>query len=622
MAQKFVGVDLGSHTVKLVVVSSGLRGVQVVDVVEVPVVGDDRHSDDLEASIQTALELLRKRGLTHELVGVALPGGLASYRVLRFPFSDPRRIAQAVPFEAEGQFPTPLDQLDYDHVVVPGTEVGGAALIAAVPHDRVVHVASYFKSAGIDLKVITVAGLACAQAIDVQPLETTSSDSSRPVKPVALIVLVGHKSTDFVAVGKNGPVAARSLRHGGRNVTLALQMAYRFDERTAQQAKHSDGFLSHGGLDMSPEQQRSADIVAHAVEPLVREIQQTKLWLKAATGYEIVQLRLGGGGANLHGFAAYLAEQTSLPVELTSPRESGSLRGVTGRDWTSTSIALGTAVATARRPLVQLQEVVTRRSDGAWLQERVSTLSAVGLGVLAFGALDTIAQVKALEVERAVYLAELEETSTKVLGSALTTPQDVQARLAEVEGQDMASQLPNKGALDVLAMVTTATKPQDPPTTPGAGSAIPMPNAVPNPEGGEELTGEEGGAGSASGPLQPFSASGPLLPAAGGEGVAPVALPPVTDPARGIFRDDDVVFSSIDIREHKVELKVTATRSSAQDRLALKLQALGCLTNIQKGKIRDQNDRKTFEMSMDNTCYTSTGTIASTLPSEDEGGGG
>ena len=37
-------------------------------------------------------------------------------------------------------------------------------------------------------------------------------------------------------------------------------------------------------------------------------------------------------------------------------------------------------------------------------------------------------------------------------------------------------------------------------------------------------------------------------------------------------------------------------------RLAMKLAALGCISNVSKGKVRGE-ERKTFQMEMDNKCY-------------------
>jgi hypothetical protein len=368
------------------------------------------------------------------------------------------------------------------------------------------------------------------------------------------------------------------------------------DKGAAEAAKHTDGFLPHHGLtEMTPEQMEAGKIVAEAVERLIREVEHTRLWLRSEYDYEVTQIRLAGGGARLSGLADYVAEQVGLPVA-PIVLHGAPVRDVAGRDWTTTCAALGTAVATARRPLIQLYDLTVGDGDASWLQERMSTLAGIGVAIMAFGALDTIAQVKALEAEQLARDAELASVTETVFGEPITAVDEIESRLAAVDGEDLASLVPQRGALDVLAMIGTAATPHD--------AQAQTPAAEPG-ENGEGETGEEAAPpdSTAAVPAQPAFQTGAAAgqPLDGSE-AGTMGLPPITDPTK-IFRDDDVVFSMVDIRERKVEMKVSATRSSAQDRLALRLGELGCLRDIQKGKVRDQNERKVFEVHMDNTCY-------------------
>lgn len=600
MAQKYVGVDLGTETVKVVVTAAGLRGVNVLDVIEEPVFHDETNGGPMDAAVSTALDVLRSRGLMDEAVGVAVPGGLASYRLLTFPFSDARRIGQAVPFEAEGQFPAALEQLQYDHVEASSPVGGGRALVVAAARQAIEQIASAFKSAGVDLKLVTTTGIAIAQVARGPIPRLTGDGAESPVHPLQLVVDIGARTTEIVAVGEKGPVAVRSLRRGGSDVTAAIAKAFEMDMGAAETAKHRDGFLPHHGLtEMTSEQMEAGKIVATAVERLIREIEHTRIWLRSEYDYEVTQIRLAGAGARLSGLADYVAEQIDLPVA-PIVLHGAAVRDAAGRDWTTTCAALGAAVATARRPLIQLYDVTVGEGDASWLQERLSTLAGIGVAIMAFGALDTIAQVKALEAEQEARTAELASATEAVFGKPITSVDEIEARFAAVEGQDLASLVPHRGALDVLAMIGTAAAPHD-------AQAQPQPT-----DAGEDDTGENGEGGepppaTAPAGVPPVIQLGAPVgqPEEGADGTASV-LPPITDPTK-IFRDDELVFSMVDIRERKVEMKVSATRSSAQDRLAIRLGELGCLRNIQKGKVRDQNERKVFEMHMDNACYVDTG---------------
>ncbi|MEX1363776.1 MAG: hypothetical protein AB1Z98_11655, partial [Nannocystaceae bacterium] len=345
---------------------------------------------------------------------------------------------------------------------------------------------------------------------------------------------------------------------------------------------------------MSDEQLDAGRIVARAIEPVIREIGQTRMWLRASHQLEVTALALAGGGAGLQGLVPYLAEQTRLEVKLLRP--SGTVvKGTEGRDWTTYAGALGAAYGAARRPMMQLHDPGGADGEGSWIQERISSLIAIGVAVMAFGALDTIAQVKALEAEQAAYEDELAAATQETFGEVLG-PSKIEARLASVEGQDMTSRIPEKGALEVLAMVTEASTPSDLGQAPPPGAEPPRglpPGATgTDPETGEPLApavpgaedDEDGAEEGASEPAEPKK-EGPI------------------DLSRGIVMSDGLTFSVVDIRELKIELKVDANTTSAQDRLNFKLKQKSCIKNIENGKVRNVGDRKNFEMTMDQSCY-------------------
>lgn len=600
MAQKFVGIDLGSHHVKGVVVSAGVRGVQVTDMWSEPVGAvpedDDEDVDPLGAVLSVALGALKERRLMSHPVGLVLPPTLCSYRVLSFPFSDERRITQAVGFEAEGQFPVPVDELLHGHIVIPSGGAGGRALVVAARRDKVEPIFEIFKRAGVDLKMVSSGAVAMAQISAKPPASPVAPDLvERGLEPVTLLVDLGHGSTQLVALGSKGPRAIRTTRRGGRHITAAIAKAYGLSMAEAETAKHRDAFLPHHGLEqMSEEQLDAGRVVARALDPVLREIGQTRVWLRATYKLEVTQLVLAGGGAGLQGLVPYLHEQTGLPVDHMHANAL-LVKGTGGRDVTSLGGALGAAYGAARRPLLQLHDSSAGQGEGSWVQERMSSLVAIGVAVMAFGALDTIAQVKALEAEQAAYDDELAAATLETFGESLS-PSKVDGKLAEVDGQDLTSLVPEKGALEVLAMVVEAATPSD------LGSAPPPGAAAIDPATGQSLTAIDPETGEA---IEPGDGEGDDEADGGGEPQGEGTekkKPELIDPSRGVVMSDELTFGTVDIRERKLELKVEANTSTAQDRLNSRLKLNGCITNIQNGKVRGEA-RKSFEMIMDNSCY-------------------
>lgn len=588
MAQKFVGIDLGDHHIKVAVVSSGLRGVTLLDTFEEPVGvpsprADGEAPDPLGHRISVTFGALRARGLLGQSVAVCVPSSMASYRVLEFPFSDARRIAQTVGFEADGQFPQPIETLSHGHLVVPTSGGGGRALIVASPRDKVNQISSVFRRAGSDVKLITSPAIAAGQVGRASVGAPTPAMVEQGHAPASLLIDLGHRFTHFVALGPKGPMAVRAVRRGGKQITQAIATAYNLASGDAEVAKHGDAFLPHRGLtDISTEQMEAGKVVARALEPLLREIEHTRLWLRSTYGLEVVDIALAGGGAELSGLAAYLTEQISLPAEMFSPNASG-LKGVAGKSLATFGPAIGAAYGAARRPLVQLHDTSSADAGGGWVQERMVSLVSIGVAVMAFAALDTIARVRAAETELAAYQEELAEATDKAFGTELE-PSEVSEYLQGAEGQDLTSLVPERGALETLAMVVKAATPSDLGTAPPPGAA--PPGGTLAPDGGE---------------LDPGALGGPAVEGEDGEEAAPAKVGPIPADA-GIVMVDDMTISLVEIRERKIEIKASANQGSAQDRFASKLTGVGCISNVSKGKVRG-DARKSFQMSMDSRCF-------------------
>ncbi len=602
MAQKFVGIDLGNRRVKITVVSGGLRGAQVSHVWEQVVPEAKRAGaepsggdENIDASLDVALRMIQERGLRHLPTAVSLPGGAVSFRLLHFPFEDPRQIAQTVQFEADGQFPLPIEQLAIDHVPIKRGDGKGRALVVAVKRSVIEHLSARFKLAGVDLRVITSSALSIAQALAGTPIHGGAGKPGGKAGegerlPVALVVDIGYRSTDIIALAGTGALAVRSLRRGSKQIARDIARAWRLDPAAAELALERDAKVDD-------------EVVTRALQPILRELEHSRQWLRTELAAEVVELRVCGGLAKLGNLVPWLAQHTNLPVSLALPRESATLRGVAGHDWSTNLVALGTSLAASRRPLIQLLDAFEGPSgEGQWVQQHFSSFAALGVAVLAFAAIDTMVSLKAAERERDAYADELARESKKVFGTEMADAAAVRGALAALEGGDMTSAIPERGALELLELITKAALPKGGRVLPPPGSTSPDgtplgPDGSPLPgtPGEGEGEGEEGGG----------VAEAPAL-----------ELAPVSDPNAGIVADDALVFSTIDIRELKIDLNVAATRATAQDRFAVKLQELGCIRKVTKGMIKDRNELKAFEMSIDHDCFTASLAAADPEPSE------
>ena len=98
-----LGVDVGSHSLKAVLVRSGWSGVRVLSALEVPLGG--------RAPKSALTEVLVKLGETPDVTCVSLDRASALFRTVQLPFSDRRKVAKAAPYAAEEVLPVGLDKV-------------------------------------------------------------------------------------------------------------------------------------------------------------------------------------------------------------------------------------------------------------------------------------------------------------------------------------------------------------------------------------------------------------------------------------------------------------------------------------------------------------------------------
>src|SRR6266508_5239946 len=109
MAQRILGLDLGAHAVKAVLLESTFRGYVVLDAISavLPEGAPEPHPPTPpsprggEGGIPgrhaaAARELIAEHGWSFDVAVVAFPGAGLSTNVVTLPFLDPRRIQQTI----------------------------------------------------------------------------------------------------------------------------------------------------------------------------------------------------------------------------------------------------------------------------------------------------------------------------------------------------------------------------------------------------------------------------------------------------------------------------------------------------------------------------------------------
>jgi general secretion pathway protein L len=107
---RVVGIDLGSHSVKVSVLEGSFGRFEHKGYFVRPVAQDTEQPPDLARKLE-ALGALKGEIGTADVAAVTFPAETASVRVVELPFSDARQVEKTVPFEVEAIVPFELDDM-------------------------------------------------------------------------------------------------------------------------------------------------------------------------------------------------------------------------------------------------------------------------------------------------------------------------------------------------------------------------------------------------------------------------------------------------------------------------------------------------------------------------------
>ena len=162
MSRKILGLDIGPDALAAVLVRSSLKKVTLDDFVRIAIPAGGRNG------IQTALaQLAETMDLTDAICVTAFPVEKISFRNLRVPFRDARKIRQILPFELEPTLPTGVDDLVIDFLPI-GPINGGSQygiLAAALEKTQLEPYLALLKAAHLDPEAVVPGGYATTRCI-------------------------------------------------------------------------------------------------------------------------------------------------------------------------------------------------------------------------------------------------------------------------------------------------------------------------------------------------------------------------------------------------------------------------------------------------------------------------
>lgn len=218
MARTYIGVDVDQSRLHIVCLEQGVDGLFVRAIAS-------RELDGIDPSADIVAEIVQDWGVVPTRMAATLPTGRLLSRAVTFPFSDPRKIAAAVPLELAAQLPIDLD--DYHAIAFPAGRDGDQFrwFALAVPDAEVEQFLAPFDRQQLPLRVLEVAPFADLHLLsEATPdaILVTIRETGYTVARVDAGIVQSYRQVPIATALSNEDLAVAIIREVR---TLAIQLS-------------------------------------------------------------------------------------------------------------------------------------------------------------------------------------------------------------------------------------------------------------------------------------------------------------------------------------------------------------------------------------------------------------
>ena len=395
MAQRVIGLDIGTHAVRAAELSLGRGGsdptltrfAQVALPAGAVVDGEVVDPGLVATSLR---RLWAEGGFKSRRVILGVGNQRVVVRQADLPQMSEEDLRSALQFEAQELIPIPIDEaiLDFDILEqIADNEAGDPmmrVLLVAAHRDMVANLVTAATEAGLTPDLVDVVPFALIRAAGEVSPPPLLGDEQRASEA---IVGIGGGVTNVVVHEGGVPRFVRILVTGGAGVTQAIADELDVDPDMAEDLKRRADLASSDALEA-----RAGRVVADRTTPLVEEIRGSlDFYLAQSDATPISRVLVTGGGSRTPQLLARLTEQLRLPVERAHPLERVAVgrTGIPETELIDAEPLLATPIGLAlagRRPengTGRRLSVLPREVEIVREQRRQSVVVAGGVGAFA-----------------------------------------------------------------------------------------------------------------------------------------------------------------------------------------------------------------------------------------------
>jgi type IV pilus assembly protein PilM len=341
--QSLVGLDIGSHSVKLAEMESqSNKSHKLVNWGISPPLGEaivDGEIMDRQLVIDAIGNLLESRGIQSRSVVAAVSGRAVIVKRITMNRLSAEDATQAVTWEAEQHVPYDINDVSLDFEIL-----GPAAndpkqmqvLLVAAKKDMVMSFSDLIREAGLDPLIVDVDSFAAQNALE-------ANYSLAPEEVVATLN-VGAEITNINITQGGVPYFTKDIQLGGHTFIETAQRKFNLSQQEAAAAVRGEG---SAGVEIAP-------VIEQACEGLATALERAQAYLRTAgEAGAISRVLICGGAALTPGLPEFLNRRFGVPAEIANPLSRVQYDPVlfTGQDVMQVAPQLTVAIGLAMRRL-------------------------------------------------------------------------------------------------------------------------------------------------------------------------------------------------------------------------------------------------------------------------------
>ncbi len=403
----WLGIDIGSASVKVALVRSAYRKVTLVRTATADVAASGSVSEAARIAVSHALAG-EPRG--PDAVATAIDGARAAIHRLLLPGTAQKQLADVLSYELGAQVPFDLETAVYDWRLLGRTEDGQLSIVAAVARIEDVRARiELVKGANTqEPERVGVGALALGALVPFVPALAEAA--------CVAVIELGAKASEVLIIERGEAVFARTLSRGTEGLPATAR-------------------------------------------GLARELRVSVAAHRAQGGAAPERVFLCGGGAFVSGAEGFLSGELEVPVQLlpAPTLEIAPLAGVVPElPRYAKAIALALSLAGRGSGLNLRRGPLAFERGFAWVRERIPVLAGLAAVLLVSFFFSGWARIYEAHSERDVLRTALGTVTREVLGSEATSAQDAQDLLAKEAALSDEDPMAHADGFDVMVRLSQA----------------------------------------------------------------------------------------------------------------------------------------------------------------------